>query len=151
MLEPKVWFFTVFVWNRVCELGMFFRGSYFFIIWRQDHFPLNVYANLVHALTACHALRSSAGLQGFRSEIGYQVFDKVWNRVTKITDFFLKEGKGFRKGATHPHPTFLKVLPRVFRRNLYTNGGSLCQAFLAEIVETGTKNFNFQLSTFNFI
>ena len=22
------------VWNRVCELGMFFRGSYFFIIWR---------------------------------------------------------------------------------------------------------------------
>ena len=27
-------FLTVLVWNRVCELGMFFRGSYFFIIWR---------------------------------------------------------------------------------------------------------------------
>ena len=28
-------------------------------------------------LTACHALRSRAGLQGFRSEIGYQIFDQV--------------------------------------------------------------------------
>ena len=28
-------------------------------------------------------------------------------------------------------------LQRVFRRILYTNGKSLCQAFLAEIVETG--------------
>ena len=31
-------------------------------------------------------------------------------------------------------------LQRVFRRILYTNGRSLCQAFLAETVETGTKN-----------
>ena len=27
-------FLTFLAWNRVCELGMFFRGSYFFIIWR---------------------------------------------------------------------------------------------------------------------
>ena len=31
-------------------------------------------------------------------------------------------------------------LQRVFRRILYTNGRSLCQAFLAETVRTGTKN-----------
>ena len=31
-------------------------------------------------------------------------------------------------------------LQRVFRRILYRNGGSLCQAFLKETVETGTKN-----------
>ena len=37
-----------------------------------------VYANYrVRAVTACHALRSRAGLQGFRSEIGYQIFDQV--------------------------------------------------------------------------
>ena len=29
---------------------------------------------------------------------------------------------------------------RVFRSVLYRNGGSLCQAFLKETVETGTKN-----------
>ena len=28
-------------------------------------------------LTACHALRSRAGLQGFRSGKGYQIFDQV--------------------------------------------------------------------------
>ena len=95
-------FLTVFVWNRVCELGMSFRGSYFFIIWRQDHFPLNVYANLVHAVIACHALRSRSGLQGFRSEIGYQVFDEVWNRVRvsgrvphTLTQLFWKYSPGF--------------------------------------------------------
>ena len=34
-----------------------------------------------------------------------------------------------------------ETLERVFRRILYTNGGrgSLCQAFLAETVEIGTK------------
>ena len=32
-------------------------------------------------------LRSRSGLQGFRSEIGYQIFDQVWNWVGKITDF----------------------------------------------------------------
>ena len=31
----------------------------------------------VCAVTAFHALQSSAGLQGFRSEIGYQFFDQV--------------------------------------------------------------------------
>ena len=81
---------------------MSFRGSYFFIIWRQDHFPLNVYANLVHAVIACHALRSRSGLQGFRSEIGYQVFDEVWNRVRvsgrvphTLTQLFWKYSPGF--------------------------------------------------------
>ena len=34
--------------------------------------------------------RRAPGLQGFRSEIGYQIFDQVWNRVGKITDFGLK-------------------------------------------------------------
>ena len=64
---------TILVWNRVWfvhssfELGMFIRRiSYFFIIWRWDHFPYNVYANCrVRAVTASHALRSRAGLQGF--------------------------------------------------------------------------------------
>ena len=39
------------------------------------------YANRVRAVAACHALRhalrSRAGGQGFRSEIGYQIFDQV--------------------------------------------------------------------------
>ena len=49
------------------------------------------YANYrVCAVAACHALQSRAGLQGFTSEIGYQIFDQVWNRVVKITDFGLK-------------------------------------------------------------
>ena len=51
------------------ELGMFLRRSYFFIIWRYDLF--NVSGNRVRAVTACHPLRSRAGFQGFRSEIGY--------------------------------------------------------------------------------
>ena len=33
--------------------------------------------SLLRAVTACHALRSRAGLQGFGSEIGYQIFDQV--------------------------------------------------------------------------
>ena len=32
----------------------------------------------------------------------YQIFDQVWNRVGKTTDFGLKWGKGFRKRAAHP-------------------------------------------------
>ena len=43
---------TILVWNGVwfvhssLELNMFFRRiSYFFIIWRYDHFPFHVYAN----------------------------------------------------------------------------------------------------------
>ena len=47
---------------------------------------LNVEANRVRAVTACHAFRSRAGLQGFRSEIEYLIFDQVRNRVGKITD-----------------------------------------------------------------
>ena len=44
--------------------------------------PFNVYANYrVRAVTDGHALRSRAGLQGLRSDIGYQIFDQVWNRV----------------------------------------------------------------------
>ena len=38
---------------------------------------LNVEANRVRAVTACHAFRSRAGLQGFRSEIEYLIFDQV--------------------------------------------------------------------------
>ena len=38
-------------------------------------FPFNVYANYrVSAVTACHALRSCAWLQGY---IGYHFFDQV--------------------------------------------------------------------------
>ena len=55
-----------------------------------DHFSFNVYASRVRAVTACHALRSRAGLQGFRSEIEYQIFDQDRNKVGKITDFGLK-------------------------------------------------------------
>ena len=40
----------------------------------------------------------------------------------------------------HPHPIFLEVAPGVFCCFLYTNGGSLCRAFLVETVETGNKN-----------
>ena len=43
--------------------------------------------------------------------------------VGKITDFGLKQGKGFRKRAAHPHSIFLKVPPEHFRRILYTNRG----------------------------
>ena len=39
-----------------------------------------------------------------------------------------------------PHPIFLEVPHGVFHCTVYTNGGSLCQAFLAETMETGTKN-----------
>ena len=89
---------TILVWNRVwfvhsnLELGMFFRRiSYFFITWRWDCFPFSVYANYrVHAVTTCDVLWSCAGLQGFGSEIEYQIFDQVWDRVGKITDFGLK-------------------------------------------------------------
>ena len=43
---------------------------------KRSHQKNNVYASYrVRAVTCCHALRSSAGLQGFRSEIGYQIFD----------------------------------------------------------------------------
>ena len=62
------------------ELGMFFRRiSYFFlIILAIRPFPFYVYANYrVRAVTGCHALWSRAELQGFRSEIGYQLFDST--------------------------------------------------------------------------
>ena len=97
------------------------------------------YANLVRAVTACHALRSRTGLQGFRSEIGYQFFDEVLNRAGKITDFFLKQGKGLRKGSAHPHPTFLEVLSRFFRRILYTNGGNCVRRSLLRPWKLGLR------------
>ena len=99
----RVSILTILGWNRVwfghssLELGMFFGRSYFFIIWRYDHFHFNVYTNRVRAITACHMLWSHAGLQGFRFEMRYQIFDQVWN--------------GFRKHAAHPHPVFLKDPP----------------------------------------
>ena len=79
---------TILVWNGVwfvhssLELGMFIRRIIYFIIWRWDHFPYNVYANYrVHAVTACQALRSCTGLHGFRSEIGQEKsLGLVWNR-----------------------------------------------------------------------
>ena len=91
--RQRVWFFSRLVWNRVpiltilvlnrvwfvhasLELGMCFRRSYFFIVrWCEQE--LN------------------------RSEIGYEIFDQVWNGIGKITDF--QVWKGFRKCA-HPHP-----------------------------------------------
>ena len=48
---------------------------------------------------------------GFRSEIGYQIFDQVWNRAGKITAFGLKKGKGFRKGTAHPTQFIWKYPP----------------------------------------
>ena len=83
------------------ELGMSLRRSYFFIIWRYDLF--NVSGNRVRAVTACHPLRSRAGLQGFRSEIGYgKSLILVWNRVRVSesvphtpTQFFWKYPRGF--------------------------------------------------------
>ena len=85
--------------------------------------------------------------KSFWSEIGYVNWVCFLEEATSssfgdktISLLMFKPTLDFRKGAAHPHPTFLEVLPRVFRRILYTNGGSLCQAFLAEIVETGTKN-----------
>ena len=80
--RQRVWFFSRLVWNRVpiltilvldrvwfvhasLELGMCFRRSYFFIVrWYEQEWN--------------------------RSEIGYEIFDQVWNRVGKITDFVLK-------------------------------------------------------------
>ena len=77
--RQRVWFFSRLVWNRVpiltilvlnrvwfvhasLELGMCFRRSYFFIVrWCEQE--LN------------------------RSEIGYEIFDQVWNGIGKITDF----------------------------------------------------------------
>ena len=69
---------------------------------RKILFPFNVYANYrVRAVTACHALRSCAGLQGFRSEIGYEIFYQVWDRVRVSTLF-------------HPLPIFREVPPGIF-------------------------------------
>ena len=93
---------------------------------RKILFPFNGYANyLVRAVTACHSLRSRAGLQGFRSEIGYQNFDQVWNRVR------------VSRSVPHTPSQFFWKYPWNFWD---TKGRSLCQAFLAETVETGTKN-----------
>ena len=87
----RVSILTILGWNRVwfghssLELGMFFGRSYFFIIWRWDHFHFNVYANRVHAVTACHMLWSHARLQIkflIRSEIGKGKSEiLVWKRV----------------------------------------------------------------------
>ena len=61
------------VLNWVCVLEELATSSSF-----GDHFLFNVYANYrVRAVTACHALRSRTGLQGFSSELGYQIFDHV--------------------------------------------------------------------------
>ena len=37
------------------------------------------------------------------------MFGQVINRVEKITDFGVKQGKGFGKRAAHSHPIFLGV------------------------------------------
>ena len=86
-------------------------------------------------------LQSRAGLQGFRSEIGYQIFYQFWNWVGKITDFGLELGKVFLKRAAHPHPIFVEVPPQGFLFEFWVaKGRSLCQAFLSETVEIETKN-----------
>ena len=149
---------TILVWNRVwsrenevwfvhsslefCIYALYTRISFFFIVWQKDHFPFNVHANYrVRAVTACHALWSSAGLQGFRSEIGCQIFDQVWNRVGKM---HILVWNRVRVSRSVPHTSsrfFWKYPPPPRLPNSWdTKGRSLCQAFLAETVEIGTKN-----------
>ena len=97
------------------------RISYFFIIWREDHFPFNVSANyLLRAVTTCHALRSRAGLQGFRSERGYQIFDQVWNRARVSGSVPIS-----------PSQFFWKYPPGIFGHNFRTqNAGHCARCFL---------------------
>ena len=123
----RVSILTILVWNSIwfvhssLELGTFFRWiSFFFIIWQWDHFPYNIYANYhVRAVTACHALQSRVGLQGFRSEIG----------------------EGFQERCCIPPPNFSgSSPPQHFCRFCARNGGSLWEVFLADTVETLTKN-----------
>ena len=69
--------------GMVCALqssvGHVFRRSYFFIIWRSDHFPFNVYANRVRAVTACHALGSRAGSRasGLKQDIKFFIRSEI--------------------------------------------------------------------------
>ena len=84
---------------------------------------LNVYANRPclcrNSLSRApgHAPGSRAsGLKQSGSEVGYQIFDQVSNRVGKITDVGLKWDKGFRKRAAHPLPIFLEVPPGILGR-----------------------------------
>ena len=102
----RVSILTSLVWNRVwfvhssLELDVFFLKQATFSsslsIRPSRKALLKLYSNRVRAATACHALRSRARLLGFlnwswpeRSEIGYQSFGQVWNRVGKIADFGL--------------------------------------------------------------
>ena len=78
---------TILVWNRVwfvhssLELGVFFRRSYFFIIWRSDHsllmFTPTVYVPQQLVTRSGHR---APGLQVWNT-VGYQIFYQVWNRV----------------------------------------------------------------------
>ena len=65
----------------------------------------------------------------------------VCNRVWFVHSS-LELGMFFRRiSYLHPHPIFLEVPPPGTFLSLWIrNGGSLCQAFLADTVETGTKN-----------
>ena len=84
---------------------------------------------------------SRAGLQGFRSEIGCQIFAQVWNRVREKSQILV--WNRVRVTGSGPHiPTqfFWKYPPGIFVVIGSEIGGSLCQAFLADTVETGTKN-----------
>ena len=122
--RQRVWFFSRLVWNRVpiltilvlnrvwfvhasLELGMCFRRSYFFIVrWYEQEWN--------------------------RSEIWYEIFDQVWNRVGKNHRFCSEIGKGFQELCTpppnctppHPRPKVLiinSLLVEALQHQVYKN------------------------------
>ena len=87
-------------------------------------------------LTPCTCRNSLSRAPVTRRAPGLQ----VWNRVGKTTDLVWNRVR-VSGSVPHTHTQFFwKYPPGDFRRILYTNRGSLCEAFRAEAVETGTRN-----------
>ena len=84
--------------------------------------------------------------KSFWSEIGYVNWVCFLEEATSsslgdktISLLMFKPTLDFRKGAAHPHPTFLEVLPRVFRRILYTNRGNCVRRSLLRLWKLGLR------------
>ena len=87
---PKGMVFQPVLVINFCNLVL--NSLFFFFFRRRSYFFIMMFTATVRAATACHALRSRAGLQGILNwswpdTINWRLFGQVINRVGKIADF----------------------------------------------------------------
>ena len=134
---------TILVWKRVwfvhsgLELGIFLEEA------TSSSFVDKTISLLMSVRQPCTCRNSLSRAPVTRPGPGLQVWNRISNFWSGVKSQILVWNWVRVSGRVLQTPTqFFWMYPAwVFRRQFYTQmGGSLCLAFLAETVETGTKN-----------